>query len=176
MSNVIVSKRLNLRHFKQSDSSWLKNIFGDPRVMQFSEGVKPASWIESWLQTVQQDYAQRGYGLWAVTRKSDALPLGYCGLAYSADVCGQAEVTLGYRLIYSQWGNGYATEALCAVIDYSVNTLGLSRLVATIDPNNIASISVAKKAGLVYEKEVMYTGYSHPDHVYVLEQMLSRNE
>jgi [ribosomal protein S5]-alanine N-acetyltransferase len=35
-----------------------------------------------------------------------------------------------------------------------------------IDPQNIASIHVAEKAGMHYEKQVMLKGYTHPDHVY----------
>jgi RimJ/RimL family protein N-acetyltransferase len=35
-----------------------------------------------------------------------------------------------------------------------------------IDPQNVASIRVAEKAGMRYEKEVLLEGYTHPDHVY----------
>jgi RimJ/RimL family protein N-acetyltransferase len=37
-----------------------------------------------------------------------------------------------------------------------------------IDPSNIASIRVAQKIGMMYEKDVMLEGYTHPDHVYVI--------
>ena len=66
----------------------------------------------------------------------------------------------------SAWGKGYATEAVCTVRDFAFATLGIKRLIAMIDPSNVASIRVAEKIGMKYEKEVMFEGYSHPDHVY----------
>ncbi len=78
-------------------------------------------------------------------------------------------MTLGYRLARATWGQGYASEAVTATLNYGFNVLGLRRIVATIDPNNVASVRVAQKAGMVYEQNVMYEGYTHPDHVYVLE-------
>jgi RimJ/RimL family protein N-acetyltransferase len=40
-----------------------------------------------------------------------------------------------------------------------------------IDPQNAASIRVAEKLGMHYEKDVMFPGYTHPDRVYVIEHM-----
>lgn len=59
---------------------------------------------------------------------------------------------------------------VAATIAYGFGVLGFRRLVATIDPGNAASIRVAEKAGMVYEKDVMYRGYTHPDRVYVIEK------
>ena len=37
-----------------------------------------------------------------------------------------------------------------------------------IDPQNVASIRVAEKAGMIYEQDVMFDGYTHLDHVYAI--------
>ena len=66
------------------------------------------------------------------------------------------------------WGKGYATEAAGAVRDYGLGVLGRRRLVAIIDPQNAASIRVAEKIGMHFEKEVMLEGYTYPDHLYAL--------
>ena len=79
-----------------------------------------------------------------------------------------AEVEIGYRLRRSAWGQGYATEAAQEVRDYAFHTLGMKRLIAIIDPANVASIRVAEKIGMNYEQDVMFEGYTHPDHVYVV--------
>jgi RimJ/RimL family protein N-acetyltransferase len=44
----------------------------------------------------------------------------------------------------------------------------MKRLIAIIDPANVASIRVAEKIGMYYEQEVMLEGYTHPDHVYMI--------
>ena len=59
--------------------------------------------------------------------------------------------------------------------DYALNTLHMPRLIALIDPQNTASIRVAQKAGMHYEKEAMLEGYTHPDHVYVITQNNTSN-
>ena len=94
--------------------------------------------------------------------------MGYCGLFFFPDIDGQAEVEIGYRLARAVWGKGYATEAAQAVRNFAFTTLDIKRLIAMIDPSNIASIRVAKKIGMHYEKDVMFEGYDHPDHVYVV--------
>jgi RimJ/RimL family protein N-acetyltransferase len=57
-----------------------------------------------------------------------------------------------------------------AIRDYAFGTLNLKRLIALIDPGNAASIRVAEKIGLRYEKDVLLEGYSHPDRVYAMTQ------
>jgi hypothetical protein len=94
--------------------------------------------------------------------------IGYCGLFYFPDIDGQPEIEIGYRLARSAWGHGYATEAALSVRDFAVTTLGIKRLIAMIDPSNLASIRVAEKLGMRYEKEVMLEGYTHPDHIYAM--------
>ena len=54
--------------------------------------------------------------------------------------------------------------------DHAFGTLGLARLISLIDPENAASIRVAQKVGMRYEREVMMPGYDHPDRVYAIER------
>ncbi len=68
----------------------------------------------------------------------------------------------------SAWGKGYATEAASAVRDFAFGMLGIKRRIAMIDPANLASIRVATKIGMKYEKEAIFAGYTHPDHVYAI--------
>lgn len=46
----------------------------------------------------------------------------------------------------------------------------MTRLIAIIDPDNVASIHAAEHAGMRREAEVLFEGYNHPDHVYVIER------
>jgi ribosomal-protein-alanine N-acetyltransferase len=150
------------------DHKPMYRIFCDPDVMRFSDGVKTKEWVQAWLETCLERYQTWGFGPCAVVEQRSQNVIGYCGLFFFPDLDGQAEVEIGYRLARSAWGQGYATEAACAVRDHAFTTLGMKRLIAMIDPSNIASIRVAEKVGMKYEKEVMFEGYSHPDHVYVI--------
>lgn len=164
------TERLTLRHLSVADDDALyKAIFSDPEVMRFGDGIQSLEWTHAWIQQCQQDYyEEKGYGPFAVIERSQHLLIGYCGLFYFSDVNRQPEIELGYRLARRAWGRGYATEAAITVRDYALTTLGMKRLIAIIDPANIASIRVAEKLGMKFESEVMLAGYSHPDHVYVI--------
>ena len=142
-------------------------VFCDAEVMRFSAGIKTRGWVHEWLHTCLERYYQTwGFGPYAVVERQSRQVLGYCGLFLFPELDGQAEVEIGYRLIRSAWGKGYATEAAGAVRDFAFNTLSLMRLIAIIDPSNIASIRVAEKIGMAYEKDVMLEGYTYPDRIY----------
>ncbi len=145
-------------------------IFADPEVMKFSRGVKTRKETQAWLETCGSNYTELGFGLWALVRKDNRALIGYCGLTLFPDICGKKEVEIGYRLAQAQWGFGYATEAARAVRDYGFKELGLDRLIALVDPSNTASIKVARKIGMEFEKEALLDGYDHPDHVYRIER------
>ena len=167
---IVETERLVLRHFRMSDGEALHGVFGDAQVMHFGDGVQTAQWVHDWLCRRLEDQQHSEIGPWAVVEKASSETIGYCGLFAFPDVCGQPETEIGYRLARPYWGCGYATEAARAVRDYAFNTVGISRLIAMIDPHNVASIRVATKIGMRYEKDVMFEGYTHPDHVYAMER------
>jgi RimJ/RimL family protein N-acetyltransferase len=168
---IIETERLVLRHFRLTDVEAMNRVFGDAEVMRFGDGVQTSQWVHDWLHRCLETYRQKsGIGPWAVEKKDGANTIGYCGLFHIPDVCGQPEVEIGYRLARDYWGQGYAMEAVLAVRDYGFKTLAIPRLIAMIDPQNVASIRVAEKVGMRYEKDVMFEGYTHPDHVYAIER------
>jgi ribosomal-protein-alanine N-acetyltransferase len=164
---IVETERLILRHFHAFDGEDMDRVFGDAEVMRFGPGVQTRQWVRDWLRGCLEDYYQKlGFGPWAVVEKNSRAVIGYCGLFYFPAVGGRPEIEIGYRLARAFWGQGYATEAVSAVRDYGFGVLCLPRLIALIDPQNVASLRVAEKAGMRYEREAMLEGYDHPDHVY----------
>lgn len=169
-SVIVETERLVVRLFRLSDTHAMNRIFGDPAVMHFGNGVQPPEWVRNWIRRCLENYQQKsGIGPWAVIEKSSKEVIGYCGLFYFSNICGQPETEIGYRLASPYWGRGYATEAARAVRNYAFNVLHLSRLISIIDPLNVRSIRVAEKLGMCYEKDVMFENYTHPDHVYAID-------
>jgi hypothetical protein len=166
---ILQTERLYVRHLHLLDHEPMYRIFGDVEVMRFGDGAQTKAWVEEWIATcLSQYYQQWGFGPYAVVERARREVIGYCGLFFVPDVNGRAEVEIGYRFARAAWGNGYATEAAQAVRDFAFNTLCIQRLIAMIDPHNTASIRVAEKLGMVYERDVMFDGYTHPDRVYVI--------
>jgi RimJ/RimL family protein N-acetyltransferase len=165
---IAESARLIVRQFDIADGEAMDGIFGDADVMFYGRGVQTQQWVREWLRRRQENYQTLGFGLWAVVEKSGREVIGYCGLSRFPDIGGLPEIEIGYRLARAHWGRGYATEAARAVRDYGFGTLSLPRLIALIDPANVASIRVAEKIGLQYEQDVLLEGYSHPDRLYAI--------
>ncbi len=153
---IAETERLQLRHFHVDDAPAMERVFGDAEVMRFGRGPQSHEWVRTWLEKRAEIYKQRGFGLWAVVVRETQQVIGYCGLSYFDDIAGQPETEVGYRLARASWGHGFATEAACAARDYALGTLGLTRLIAIIDPRNIASVKVAEKTGLRYEKDALF--------------------
>lgn len=163
--------RLTLRPFHILDAEPMYRVFGDEEVMRFGDGVQTSEWVHAWLLTcLERYYTTWGFGPYAVVEKQSSNVVGYCGLFHFPDVNGQQEVEIGYRFARMAWGKGYATEAAGAVREYAFHVLGIKRLIAIIDPENLASIRVAEKIGMRYEAQVMLEGYTHPDHVYAISR------
>ena len=92
-------------------------------------------------------------GLWATIHKETGKFIGRCGLL-PWTIEGQPEVEVAYTLAQDFWGQGLATEAAHAILQYAFEQLHLSRLICLIDPANHASRRVAEKIGMTLEKEV----------------------
>jgi ribosomal-protein-alanine N-acetyltransferase len=64
------------------------------------------------------------------------------------------EVEVAYLLAKEYWGQGLGTEAAQAILHYAFEQLNLSRLICMIDPENQASVNVARNIGMTLEKEM----------------------
>jgi [ribosomal protein S5]-alanine N-acetyltransferase len=163
---LLETERLLLRYFHIFDGEALARVFGDPEVMCYGPGVQTQAWVRDWLEKCLKDHHRLGFGPWALVERKSSSVIGYAGLFHFPDIDGQAEIEVGYRLGRSHWGQGYATEAVMGILKYAFHVLCLPRLIALIDPQNTASIHVAEKAGMHYEKDVMLEGYTYPDRLY----------
>ena len=86
-------------------------------------------------------------------RETGAL-VGFAGLHHSS---GMAEVNVGYAFEKSRWGSSYGIEVCRAVVQYGFDELALSEIVAVIAPQNLASIRVAEKCGMVFWKRFVWS-------------------
>jgi RimJ/RimL family protein N-acetyltransferase len=168
--SILKTQRLDLRCFVAGDARAMEGVFCDPEVMYSSDnGAESAQWVREFLtEMIEENYPQWGFGLWAVEERATREVIGYCGLSRCADRCGPDEAEIGYRLVKKHWRQGFATEAAAAVCEHGLKTIGLSRIVAIVEPDNVSSVHVLQKLGMRYQREIMFDGYTHPDHLYVI--------
>jgi RimJ/RimL family protein N-acetyltransferase len=139
------TERLVLRGFTPEDFEPFAALMADPEVARYIAPA-PMSRPDAWrsLATSIGHWTLRGYGTWAVERKSDGAFLGRVGMINPE---GWPGLEVGWTLGQPHWGQGYATEAARAALDYAFLTQPVERVVSCIDPGNAASQAVAKRLG-----------------------------
>ncbi|WHZ02910.1 GNAT family N-acetyltransferase [Neobacillus sp. YX16] len=141
MNFEIITERLYLSMWEESDASWYRELVGERGV------AKPT--IEAALKNVislRERALESGISLLTIRRKDEGDIIGYCGLIIGRSTIEEPEIA--YELFQRVHGNGYATEAASAIIEAAVAT-GRRRLWATVGSWNIASFRVLEKIGFI---------------------------
>lgn len=149
---ILTTPRLHLREFVGEDWPAVLAYLSDPRYLRYYE----------WEQRTKADareFVQR-FVRWqtesprlkfqlAITLPGDGRLIGNCGVRMAE--AGAQEAELGYEIAPDCWGQGYATEAAWAMVEFGVGTLGLHRIWAQCVAENAASQRVLAKLGLRLE-------------------------
>jgi RimJ/RimL family protein N-acetyltransferase len=157
---ILETSRLRLREFTPADVESLETVLGDPIAMRYYPAAFDRKGVELWIEKNIGRYRLNGHGLWAMLLRSTGELIGDCGCTVQ-EVEGVKHVEVGYHVRRDLWGNGFATEAAQACIEYAFGKLGLDRVISLIRPENVPSRRVAEKNGLVCEKIVFWHGYDH---------------
>lgn len=145
----LLTERLTLREFNDSDAPHFYHLNADPEVMKYTGDV-PFQSVEEALQFIQNydAYTQYGYGRWTALITENQEYIGWCGLKYSPE---KDETDIGFRFMREHWNKGYATEAARVCLTYGFEHLHLKKIVGRAMCDNHASIHVLKKIGMTFE-------------------------
>jgi ribosomal-protein-alanine N-acetyltransferase len=163
--DVISTKRLILRTWNHDDLEEAITPWGDPAVMALIDGRGGLNRQQVAEKLAQEIANQERYAFqyWKVRTRDDEEFVGCCGLRPGTS--GEPDVIeMGFHLVKTQWGKGYATEAAQGVIRYAFEVLRLPKVFAGHHPKNLASKAVLDKLGfrLVGERFYPPTGEDHP--------------
>jgi RimJ/RimL family protein N-acetyltransferase len=156
---TLETPRLRLRAHRAEDFDAIAAMNGDPEVMLHISGPQPRE--DSWRRMLCGPgmWALLGYGYWVVERREDGSLIGQAGLAdfkraMTPAIEGLPE--LGYVFAAAAHGQGYAGEAVAAVLSWADAKLGARQIVAIIDAANQPSIRLAERAGFDRREEAIY--------------------
>ena len=151
----VVTERLRLRAFRDDDLDAFAAIVGDEETARHIGGVRDRD--EAWRAIAMYlgHWELRGHGQWAVERREDARLVGRCGLWFPE---GWPELEVGWTFSREVWGNGYATEAGRASMDWAASALGLTRIASVIGEPNVRSVAVAERLGMTFDRRVTLMG------------------
>ncbi|OJG46697.1 hypothetical protein RV04_GL001125 [Enterococcus hermanniensis] len=170
-SMILETKRLRLRNWRVGEEAVLKTFLGSDEVMYAYEGGFDDLKIANWLSWNLKLYQEKGYGLWAIERKSDGKIIGECGLT-DQTIDGKTYVEIGYHLIASEWHKGYMMEATQAVKNYAFEILRVAEVVSIIRDTNLASMNVAIRNGMTVTQRIVkqYSGIEMPHYIFKVKK------
>lgn len=152
--------RLLLRGHRVEDYEDCYAMWSDPAVTRHIGG-RPSTREEVWGRLLRYlgHWSALGFGYWVAQGKASGRFVGELGFA---DFKRQLEPPLGNRpeagWALASWahGQGFATEALSALVSWADVRFAGRKTVCIIDPGNVASIRVAQKCGY---RELLRTSY-----------------
>jgi RimJ/RimL family protein N-acetyltransferase len=143
------TQRLRLRQWRAEDTEPFARMNRDPRVMEFFPSLLSAQETERLIERIEQNFRDRGFGLWALEVRGVAAFTGFVGLSvarFQAPFTPCVEV--GWRLSHEHWGRGYATEAASAALRFGFESCGLPEIVSFTASGNQRSRHVMEKLGM----------------------------
>ena len=164
MIPTLETERLILREGRESDFETLVAFYADEEASKPVGG--PLNRAQAWGRTAfnRGHWALRGYGNWALEEKATGDYAGWAGLWFPE---GFPEREVGWGLILSKRGRGYATEAALRARSYAYEALGWKTAISLVAPDNPRSRRVAERLGAIFERAIQHEGmefavYRHP--------------
>jgi [ribosomal protein S5]-alanine N-acetyltransferase len=139
---AIETDRLRIRAFAPDDWPAVLSYASDPATMTYiPEGPMSEEQARAWVEENAGEEARAV----ALVLKPDDRPIGH--LVFHPWFAHRTN-EIGWVLGERYRGQGYATEGAGALLRYGFETLGLHRIIATCQPENVASWRVMEKLGL----------------------------
>ena len=155
---VLETERLRLRRLDpDTDAEFILRLVNEPPFHHYigDKDVRTLADARRYITDgPQKSYETNGYGLYKVELKSDATPIGMCGLLKRETL---PDPDIGFAFLEDYWNKGYAYESAAGVMDYAREQLGMKRVLAITTPDNVASGKLLNKIGLTFDRLIKLT-------------------
>jgi RimJ/RimL family protein N-acetyltransferase len=140
----IETPRLLLRPPRLDDLDPLAEMMVDEEGARFIGGISPRSVTWRALMTMIGSWHAHGFAMFSVIEKETGRWVGRLGPWMPE---GWPGPEIGWAVVRDRWGRGYAVEGAIATTNWAFDTLGWTRVIHSIAPQNRASQRVAEKLG-----------------------------
>ncbi|WP_187969148.1 GNAT family N-acetyltransferase [Aquibium microcysteis] len=159
---VVETERLILRPHRPADHEAYARLWADPVTVRFIGG-RPFSRSESWGRILRQigHWRVQGFGFWALEEKASGALVGEAGfhdLRRDVVPAFDGVPEAGWALAPGFHGRGLAREAVEAIHSWGDRHLGTERCVCIIEPENHASLRIARAIGYADPVETTHAG------------------
>jgi len=164
---MLEGKTINLRVEEKEDLPFVAEMLNSVRYSGEYVPLKQFSKIE--LEKQYENYSAETK--FFIIEKKDGTKIGTTGHFVSA---GQYEI--GYMIIPSERGKGYASEAVGMMVDYLFLSKDISRVQASVDTRNVSSARVVERAGFKKEATLRKSFFIHGEWRDMLLYSILREE
>ncbi|PGK42318.1 GNAT family N-acetyltransferase [Bacillus anthracis] len=154
---VIHTKRLFMRKPLIEDVNQFYSILKEEAVGKWlakSRGMSKEE-VNDYIGQLISHWEQYDFGVWLLVNRNTGKLLGHCGLRKVNET---GEIEIMYLLAPEYWGNGYASEAVEASIQYAIETMNVKRIIARVKVANENSKKLLRKLGFTYTHDVDHSG------------------
>ena len=166
MDNVISTDRLLLTPLNENVLNFITELEQRRESYKHDADVAPAAekiaercrWFIERARLLPAEGAIR----WIINKNNS--PIGEVHLTCNWETTHEWEI--GYKLMKEYWGNGFACEAVKAVIKYAFANFDVNRIAAFINAENIKSAALAERAGMTKDgrlREVRFVKGTYND-------------
>ncbi|MFI0960486.1 GNAT family N-acetyltransferase [Streptomyces sp. NPDC021080] len=168
----IRTPRLLLRRWYDDDLAPMADINADPEVMRWIDdgSVRDLDATAEEIERWEEEWDEEGFGIFAVELLGSGELAGFAGLSvpeYLPEV--MPAVAIDWRFGSPFWGQGYASEAAHATLEFALQDRGLDRVISINRTSNEASLNVVRKLGMEPEKTIEHPEYGFPLHVHAID-------
>jgi RimJ/RimL family protein N-acetyltransferase len=133
----------------------------DPLVMEHLPSAMTREGSDAFVERIEAEFDECGFGLWAVEVPGRAPFIGFVGLhAVPFDAPFTPAVEVGWRLARDHWGHGFATEAAREAVRFGVEVAALDNIVSFTTLANTRSWRVMERIGMVRDPA---DDFDHPN-------------
>ncbi|MEO3974807.1 GNAT family N-acetyltransferase [Streptomyces sp. CAU 1734] len=168
----IRTPRLILRRWHDDDLAPMAEINADHEVMRWTgDGSaigldETAEEIERW----EEEWDDEGFGVFAVELLASGELAGAVGLTVLDSLPGtHSAVRICWRLGSPFWGQGYASEAAHATLEFALQDRGLERVISVSRAGDDASGNVIRKLGMELEREATDPEHGHALNIHAID-------
>lgn len=150
MEYLIDTERLGIRKFNEQDAGFIFDLLNSPGWLQFIGNRNIKTLEDARLYIINAplfSYLKFGFGPYLVELKDTHTPIGMCSLIKRDSL---EDVDLGFAFMPKYMKQGYAYEASSAVVQYARHELGIQKLAAITNTDNIASMHLLGKLGFQF--------------------------
>ena len=153
MGENLETARLLLPEWSDSDAALLARLSADPRVVRYIGDGQ--CWSPEKAADVSrgkvEHWRANGFGWRVAIEKESDEPIGFAALNYLGEATAgldPEQFEIGWWLLPSVWGRGFASEGARAICREAFTRVGAPSVVARLQPDNVASARVATRIGM----------------------------